>query len=150
MKIFFSFAFAIIVAQLPLVGSEKMEEMKVQQPMPRHMRGGKSMHKGPWHGRHHRGQHHDGMHRRGPGRSDMMFENLNKDQQGVYTEIRNLQNTIRKNMHALGQERRNIKNLTTGDARKKAQENINQICNEIKSNLEEHQPRIVGAIGELQ
>lgn len=79
----------------------------------------------------------------------VIFENFNKEQQAVYNEIHDLQRIIRKNMYALGQERRNIKNVTTSDARKALQVNINKICNEIKQNIEEHQPRIIDAIDTL-
>ena len=145
MKQFFLCISAVSVLQLSCLYAQqdKMAQENKQEMSRKH-----HMHKG-WH----RPKHHphDGdMRRRGPKRPDMIFEHLNKEQQAVYTEMHNLQRNIRKNMQALGQERRNIKNLTTGDARKKAQENINKICNEIKSNLEEHQPRITDAIGELK
>jgi hypothetical protein len=102
---------------------------------------------GHMHGRPHYKQHlSERTHRE---RKNILFENFNKEQQAVYNEMHDLQRIIRKNMFALGQERRNIKNITTSDARKALQANINKICNEIKRNIEEHQPRIIDAIDTL-
>ena len=137
----------VSLMSFPLLCSD-MEKKQSQKPMHRHGHGrGDKQGQGKQHPMHH------GKHQHHPVKSErhrQMFESLNKDQQSVYTEIHNLQNNIRKNMHALGQERRNIKNLKNNDSRKQSQASINKICSEIKQNIEEHQPRIIEAIDGLQ
>lgn len=136
------FTFFVFLTSLTLIGTEKES-----QAVSRHHHGRMSMDKNHSNSRH---LHKPHMHKREGKRSEMMFEHLNKEQQALYTRIHDLQKNIRKNMYALGQERRNIKNLKTSEDRKKSQENINKICNEIKQQIEEHQPRIVEAIGDLK
>lgn len=138
--IFTIFAF---LAPLSVIGGERRD-----QAVSRYHRGRVHMDKNHSHNK--RFHNHHTMHKKEGKRSEMIFENLNKEQQALYSRIHDLQKNIRKNMYALGQERRNIKNLKTNEDRKKSQENINKICNEIKQNIEEHQPRIVEAIGDLK
>lgn len=138
------FTIVAFLTPLSVIGEEKGD-----QAVSRYHRGRVHMDKNYSHNKHFHNHHHT-MHKKEGKRSEMIFENLNKEQQSLYSRIHDLQKNIRKNMYALGQERRNIKNLKTSEDRKKSQENINKICNEIKQQIEEHQPRIVEAIGDLK
>jgi hypothetical protein len=122
------------------------EENK-NKPMDRRHHG---HHKGPHH--HKDGHHHGGMHYRKSGGKyqRIVEEELDPQRKAMNQQMRDVQDVLKKNMQILAAQRRQIKNLTSLDAKKKSKEAISAACEEIKEEVNKFQTQIANTVDSIE